>query len=523
MDLLKAKINRPVALVILDGWGYAPRTEGNAIAMAHTPYYDEICRNYPMTTLAAAGSAIGQGEEQTGNPEIGHLNIGAGRVAQTDVDRIRQSQLSGEFMENAVLNQALAKAKADGAAVHLIGLVSDAGIHSSTDNLFAILRIAKHQGLRDVFVHCILDGLDVPPRTADIYVEALEIKLADIGVGRIATLCGRFFAMDKSDNWERTARAFTLLAHGEGERAQDAVSAVRNSFLRGISDEFISPIILEKERDVPVATVKNGDLVIFFNHRADAIRQLVRSLSVADGSGGAKPVIDTVCLTEYDPAFGLSCAFRAESESNTLAEILKDHDIPHTKITETARLTHLTHFFDGGADAGTQADDVIVAESSAVRGEIRPESQSFKITDKFRRGVESSPNRVFVVNIPAADLMAETGDIYNTVAAIQFIDTCIEGICEKVKEYGGVVMITSTHGNCEEMMYAENGEPNPRHTLNPVPFHYVDDASGAVLLKDGGSLSDIAPTILGVLDIEKPEEMTGTDIRSVRKVSITDY
>ncbi len=516
MDLSNSRIKRPVALVILDGWGYAPRTEGNAIAMAHTPNYDEICRNYPMTTLASAGSGIGQADDQAGNPEIGHLNLGTGRVAKTDIDRIRESLLSGEFTENAVLNEALAKAKERGAGVHLVGLISDAGIHSSTDNLFAILRIARKHRLEDVFIHCILDGLDVPERTADIYVEALEIKLADIGIGRIATLCGRFFAMDKSDNWERTARAFTMLAHGEGERAQDAVAAVRNSFLRGISDEFISPIVMEKQLDVPVATVKNGDLVIFFNHRADAIRQLVRSLSVADGSGGAKPVIDTVCLTEYDPAFDLPCAFKARPERNSLAEVFRTHDIPHTKITETTRLTHLTHFFDGGAEAGTKADDVIVSEVNASKGDVRPESQSFKITDKVRRGIESSPNRVFVVNMPAADLMAETGDMHNTVAAIQFMDTCLGGICEKVREYGGVLMITSTHGNCEEMTFAENGEPNPRPTLNPVPFHYIDDEAAFVRLQDGGSLSDVAPTILGLLNIEKPAEMTGRDIRTVR-------
>ena len=420
------------------------------------------------------------------------------------------------------MNEAILRAKERGSAVHLIGIISDAGIHSTPDSLFSILRIAKRRGLGDVFVHCILDGLDVPERTADIYVEALEIKLADIGVGRIATLCGRFFAMDKSENWERTARAFTMLAHGEGERSRDAVAAVRNSFLRGISDEFISPIVLEKEMDVPVATVKSGDLVIFFNHRGDAIRQLVRSLSVADGTGGAKPVIDTVCLTEYDPAFGLPCAFTAKAEKNSLAEVLRDNDVPHTKITESSRSTHLTHFFDGGIGNITQADDIIVSESNTARGEVRPESQSFKITDLVRRQIESSPNRVFVVNIPAADLMAETGDMSNTVAAIQFVDTCLGGICEKVREYGGVVMITSTHGNCEQMLHDESGGTNPRYTFNPVPFHYIADGP-AVRLNDGGSLSDIAPTILGLLKIEKPPEMTGADLRRSNIEPIAPY
>lgn len=512
MNPYDAKIGRPLALVILDGWGYAPRTESNAIAIAHTPYYDEICRNYPMTTLSAAGSGVGQPDGSPGNAEIGHLNLGAGRIARTDVDRVREAIISGEIAENPVLTGAVQKAKAAGAAVHLIGLISDAGVHSSPDNLFAILRIAKQAGISDVFIHGILDGLDVPERTADIYIEALEIKLADIGVGKIATLCGRFFAMDSSENWERTARAFTLLAHGEGERSNDAVSAIRNSFLRGISDEFISPIVIEKELDRPVATVKNGDLVIFFNHRGDAIRQLVRSLCVADGMGGAKPVVDTVCLTEYDPAFNLPAAFTGEPERNTLTQVLGDLEIPHTRITESARASHLTHFFDGGAEAGS-LDQVIVTDLDSPRRDPQPESQSFKITDRLRRAVEASPNQVFVVNIPAAGLMAESGDIGKTVAAIQYIDTCIGGICEKVREYGGVVMITSTHGNCEAMISVETGETDPRPTANQVPFHLIDDLANGVRLDEGRSLSDVAPTMLAILGVERPAEMTGADIR----------
>ncbi|MGE3467183.1 MAG: 2,3-bisphosphoglycerate-independent phosphoglycerate mutase, partial [Pyrinomonadaceae bacterium] len=310
MDISIAKTDRPVALVILDGWGYAPRTEGNAIAIANTPYYDEICSKYPMTTLSASGTAVGQAEDHPGNAEVGHLNLGTGRVAQTELSKIRSAVASGEFAENPVLTRALTKAKTDGSPVHLIGMLSDADIHSSMENLFALLRMAEDFGLQEVFVHGILDGLDVSERTADIYVEALDIKMADIGVGRIATLCGRYLAMDDGGNWERTARVFTMLVHGEGERSDDAVTAIRNSFLRGISDEFIAPIVLEKEPGVPVATIKNGDLVIFFNHRAETMRQLVRSLCVPEGSSGAKPSVETVCLTEFDRSFNLPAAFR---------------------------------------------------------------------------------------------------------------------------------------------------------------------------------------------------------------------
>ncbi len=515
MNVSKSNISRPVALVILDGWGYAPRTEGNAIAIAHTPYYDEICRSFPMTTLAASGPKVGQTENQTGNAEVGHLNIGTGRAAQTDIARIQNSISSGEFMENDVLNRAYKKAKENGSAVHLIGLLSDGGVHSSTENLFACLRLARKHELQDVFIHCILDGRDVPERTADIYVEALEIKLADIGIGRIATLCGRFFAMDAGEKWERTARAFTMLVHAEGERTHDAVTAIRNSFLRGISDEFISPIVVESAPDVPITSVCNGDLVVFFNHRPETMRQLVRSLCIPEGTSGAKPVVDTVCLTEYDRAFNLPSAFRNEPEKNTLTEILSELEIPNIKITEPARGTHLTYFFDGGADDPQPFGQELIVGNIAKSAEIFPESQSFKITDKFQQGLEAAANGFFVVNFPAAGLMAETGDLGKTVAAIQYIDTCIGGICEKIRLAGGILMLTSTHGNCEEMIHAESGEPNPLPTGNPVPFHFIDHEAAKMRLFEGRSLEDIAPTVLGVFDIEKPAEMTGTDLRCI--------
>ncbi len=514
MKTKNAKLNRPVALVILDGWGYAPRTEGNAIAIAHTPNYDEISRNYPMTTLAASGASVGQSDEQPGNSEVGHLNIGTGRVAQTEVARIKNAVVSGEFLENEVLIGAFSKAKANDSAVHLIGLLSDGGVHSSTENLFAILRLAKLYGLEKVFIHCILDGLDVPQRTADVYVEALEIKLADIGVGRIATLCGRFFAMDSSENWERTARAFTMLVHAEGERSRDAVTAIRNSFLRGISDEFISPIVIESSLDTPVTTIMNDDLVVFFNHRPDGMRQLARSLCVPDETISVKPIVETVCLTEYDRSFNLPAAFKHEPEKTTLTDVLSENETPNFKITETSRFQHITRLFDGGADSQQPFEQqILLPGTRAGAADHYPESQSFKITDKLLRSLESSPNGVFVANIPAADLMAETGDVEKTVAAIQFIDTCIGGICDKMKRAGGVVIITSTHGNCEEMLHFDSGEASFSATVNPVPFHYIDEYSDGVKLRDDGSLADVAPTILGILGIEKPPEMTGSDLR----------
>ncbi len=503
---------RPLALVILDGWGYAPRTEGNAIAIAHTPYYDEICRRYPMTTLAASGIEVGQPHDVLGNAEVGHLNLGTGRAAKTEVEKIREAIASGAFIENAVVTRAFEKAKANGTTIHLIGMLSDGGVHSSLESLFAFLRVAKNHGLEKVYIHCILDGLDVPPRTADIYVEALELKLLEIGVGKIATLCGRYFAMDTSENWERTARVFTMLVHGEGERTRDAVSSIRNSFLRGISDEFIAPIVVEPEPDAPPMTVANGDLLVFFNHRPETMRQLVRALCLPEGETGTKPAIETVCLVEYDRGFNLPAAFRQEPEKNSLANVLSDSNISNIKITEGARLPHLTYFFNGGTDELQQFEEQVVLKT-APGASRHPESQSFKIVDKFCRELELSPTGVFVVNMPAAELMAETGDLERTVSAIRCIDTCLEGICDATRALGGIVLVTSSHGNYEEMVHGDSGEPHTLTTVNRVPFHLIDDGEKHVKLNGNGSLADVAPTILGILGLEKPAEMTGRDLR----------
>lgn len=506
--------NKTIALIILDGWGHAPRTDGNAIALAHTPNYDVIRRDFPSVTLIAAGSAVGQSPDASGNAEVGHLNIGAGRAAQSEVFRVESAIKSGEFAENAVLKDAFAWSLENNRPIHLIGLMSDGGVHSSTDSLFALVRMAKKEGLTNVFIHCILDGVDVPTRTADIYVEALEIKLADIGVGKIATLCGRYFAMDGLGNWERTARAYTMLVHAEGERSPDPITAIRNSFLRGIADEFIAPIVIESEPDVPVASIKNGDTVIYFNHRPEAIRQLVRSVSVPDLAGSNKPNVRTVCLTEYDRSFGLPVVFRSDANENVLGEILADAGVPNTKITQSERFPHLTYFFNGGDEIQQQNEHhVLLPTPKMESAQNQPESQSFKITDKFLRSMESGNGGLFVVNLPAADLVAETGLIDKTVEAIQYIDTCLGAIIEKIREAGGVALVTSTHGNCEEMINILNGEPHYLTTSNPVPFHFVSDSANGLKLREDGVLADIAPTILGILKIEKPVEMTGRDLR----------
>lgn len=513
MESSAVKIERPIALVILDGWGYAPRTDGNAISIAHTPNYDEICRTYPMTTLQAAGSAVGLDESDAGDAEVGHLTMGTGRIASTESGRIKDAIASGEFMSNPVLNRAFARAKAAGSAVHLIGLLSDGGVHSNLGDLFAVLRLAKAYELENVFIHCILDGVDVTERTADVYVEALEIKLADIGIGRIASMIGRFFAMDDQGKWERTARAFTMLVHAEGERVQDALTAVRNSFLRGISDEFIAPIVVESEPEKPVATIKDGDLVVFVNHRGDAMQQLVRSICVPEGNSAAKPSVETVCLVEYDRSFNLPAAFRQDPPKNTLIETLSQHEILNVKVTDASRFIHLSNYFEGGRDPEFSVEHQVLINSRNGSGITYPEGLSFKITDQLLRAIDANPNGVFIADLSAAVVMAETGDLAKTIEAIQYLDTCLGGIRDKIERLGGHLLITSSHGNCEQMIDTDSGEPDPRSTQNPVPFHFVSPSANGTRLRDDGTLADIAPTLLSLANITKPNEMSGNDLR----------
>ncbi len=508
---------RTIALIIIDGWGFSPKKEGNAIALAHTPFYDEICSKYPQTLLAASGLRVGLTPDTPGNSEVGHLNIGAGRIIQTDIARISNAVKNDQFKDNQVLKEAFTKARAYNSAVHFVGLMSDGNVHSSPENLFSLLRMAKKEGLRDVFVHPILDGRDVAPRTADIYIEALEIKMADIGIGRIATLCGRYYAMDKDKNWERTARAYTMLVHSEGERAVDAVSAIRSSFLRGISDEFIQPVILEESPGQQIASVKNNDVVIFFNHRADRMRQLVKALAVSEGNeftASSKPKIHPVCLTEYDRTFDLPVAFPQETEENVLAKVFAENGILNCRVTETEKYAHLTYYFNGGIELEHPCEQrVFVPSSKTTMAETSPEMACFKVTDKLLRGLEAGENDVFIINLAAPDVVAHTGNLEKTIEAVQYVDTCLGSIVEKINAVGGIALITSDHGNCEEMAHLLTGEPNNGHTSNPVPFHFVDEHANGLKLRENGALEDIAPTLLGILGIEKPQEMTGNDLR----------
>ncbi len=506
--------HRPLALVILDGWGIAPPSETNAISVAHTPYYDEICSAFPMSMLYASGEAVGLPNGTPGNAEAGHLNIGSGRVAKTDILRISDAIRSGGFFENQVLKTAFETALTTNGRVHLIGMFSDSEVHSSPEVLFALLRMAKRMGLNEAFVHGILDGRDVPPRTADIYTEAFEIKMADIGIGTIASLCGRFFAMDSSDNWERTARAYTMLIHGEGERAADPRTAIRSSFLRGIADEFVAPIILENGNGGPVATIRDGDAVIFFNHRPDTIRQLVRSLAMPEPGGSPKPRINAVCMTQYDSSFGLPVAFPCVAESQTLGDVLEQAGMHTYRIGETERFQHISSFLDGGVQRSRSNERHQMVESvKDTHREFAPELRNFKVTNQLLRSIETDRSGIFLANFASPGLVAEAGNFQRTVEAIQYADTCLGGIVKKIAQTNGLLIITSSHGNCEDMSLID-GVPDRQTTTNRVPMHIVANTSRNLRLAGDGKLSDVAPTLLSLIGIPVPGEMTGRDLTS---------
>lgn len=508
-----SRTRRPAALIILDGWPVPDGSSSNLLARAHTPFYSELCEQFPRSELAAAGPYVGLMDDEEGGPEAGHRTIGAGRVLMADSVRIRNAVASDEFSRNDVLRGALAKAVRSGKCVHFIGLLSDAGTESHQDSLFALLRMARSVGVERPFVHCILDGLDVRPRTADVYVEALQVKMAEIGVGRVASLCGRFFAMDSRQNWERTARAFTMLVHGEGERARDPISAIRASYLRGISDEFITPVVIENEQAEPVATVRDGDLVIFFNHGAEAMRQLARSLSVSD-AGGLKGKIDAVCLTEYDADLSLPVAFGPGHARNTLAEMFDLCGVRNYRITESTRAEHVTEFFNGRGHARGELEKRLVLQAEEHQPlETGPESKSFKIADRAVTSLEGDPEAALIVNLPAADIASAGADDGRVIEAMQYVDTCLGGILERLRHLGGAAIITSSHPATHTAGVSENKAHNFRNSR--VPVHYFDPSNSAShQLRADGSLEDVAPTLLRMIGIDKPSDMTGRDLLS---------
>ena len=509
----------PLALIILDGFGHSPEREGNAVALARMPFYDEIREKYPRTLIEASGTCVGLPAGVMGNSEVGHLNMGTGRVIMTDVRRIDHSIETGDFFRDEAFVTAMDGAKSRGGAVHLMGLLSDGLVHSSQEHLYALLRMAKERGVRQAYVHCFLDGRDTPPSSAHLYVKALEDKIKEMSFGEIATVCGRYYAMDRDKRWERTQRAYRMLVNAEGERATDLVAAVKRSYERGVTDEFVEPIVVTRDDGQSVATIKDGDSVIFFNFRADRARQITRALAVEgfdEFPTPDRPKIDFVCFTLYDKTFNLPIAFPQLQHKNILAEVFASLGVRNYRLAETEKYAHVTYFFNGGTEKEFPSERRLLVPSPKVATyDLMPEMSAFKVTDKILRGLEEGETDVFIVNFANPDMVGHTGNLAKTIEAVQYVDTCLGWIMKGLRTAKGRCIITADHGNCELMIDPKTGQPHTAHTTNPVPFHLIDEDSLGVKLRADGALEDVAPTILGLLGIDKPEEMTGRDLREV--------
>jgi 2,3-bisphosphoglycerate-independent phosphoglycerate mutase len=509
----------PLALIIIDGWGYSARSEGNAIALAETPFYDELCEHYPQTLLEASGVRVGLPAGVMGNSEVGHLNLGAGRVIRMDVSRVDHDIATREFFRNPVLLAAINHARTQGTALHLMGLVSDGQVHSSQEHLYALLRLAKQQGQERVFIHCFLDGRDTPPSSAADYIAALQMKIREIGCGQIASIIGRYYAMDRDKRWERTERAYDMLVRGKGERSTDPVAAIRESYERGVTDEFVEPIVVVGDSGEPVATIQNSDAVIFFNFRPDRARQLTRAVAIsgfAEFDVSARPQIHFACFTVYDRSFPLAVAFPPHDHKNVLAEVWEKICVRNYRLAETEKYAHVTYFFNGGVEKEHGCERRLLVPSPRIATyDLQPEMSAFKVTDNVLRGVAERETDVFIINFANPDMVGHTGKLDKTIEACQYVDTCLGWITKAIRQAQGMTLITADHGNAEQMIDPESGGPHTAHTLNPVPFHLIDEASRGLKLREGGALEDVAPTVLGLLGNDKPEEMTGRDLRDL--------
>lgn len=502
------KAPRPVCLIILDGFGVAEAGLGNAISLANIPNYDSYLTDYPQTILGAAGVDVGLPVGQMGNSEVGHLNIGAGRIVYQDLTRIGKAIDDGSFFSNPVLIEAVDRAKEKGKALHLMGLLSDGGVHSHINHLYALLKLAKDRGLDKVFVHCFLDGRDTPPQSALAYIKELEAEIDKIGVGRIATISGRYYAMDRDNRWDRVKHAYDALVYGRGERAPTAEAAVVRSYDTGVNDEFVKPVVI----DSGLGRIEDGDSAVFFNFRADRARQLTAALtqSAFDGfNRGPMPKIFLVCLAEYDANFNLPVAFGPEPLKNILAEVLAKKGLKQLHIAETEKYAHVTFFFNGGVEEPYPGEDRILVPSPKVSTyDLQPEMSAPEVTDKVIAAVESGRYDFIVVNFANCDMVGHTGVLTAAIKAVETIDRSIGGIVKAVQSAGGAVLITADHGNAEKMTDAD-GKPRTAHTTDPVPLIYI---SGQAAFIKPGRLADIAPTILTVIGIPVPPEMTGTSL-----------
>ena len=501
-------MKKPLVLMILDGFGIAP-AEGNAIAAAKKPNLNKIFAENPHTQIGASGLDVGLPDGQMGNSEVGHTNIGAGRIVYQELTRITKSAQEGDMDKNPALLKAMENAKENGKALHLMGLLSDGGVHSHNTHLYALLEMAKRQGLEKVFVHCFMDGRDVPPSSGKDYVKELMEKLDEIGVGKIATVMGRYYAMDRDNRWERVEKAYAAMVYGEGLEADCPLCAMQNSYDNDVTDEFVVPTVVKGAEPIEA-----GDSVIFYNFRPDRAREITRTLVDPDFSGferkkGFFP-LTYVCMTQYDATMpNVEVAYKPESLENTFGEYISNKGLTQLRIAETEKYAHVTFFFNGGVEKQYPGEDRILVKSPAVATyDLQPEMSAYEVTDKMVEAVKSGKYDALILNYANCDMVGHTGVFEAAVKAVEAVDTCVGRVVEAVKEMGGCVLLTADHGNADKMV-DNDGEPFTAHTTNPVPFCVINHPCQ---LREGGRLADIAPTMLKVLGLPQPAEMTGESI-----------
>jgi 2,3-bisphosphoglycerate-independent phosphoglycerate mutase len=503
-------------LMILDGWGMRQPDSGNAVYLARTPNLDRILVGYPHTQLQTSGPAVGLPDGVMGNSEVGHLNIGAGRVVYQDLLRIDRAIEDGSFFTNPALTAVCEDVKNDDAALHLMGLVSDGGVHSQLTHLYALLELAKRTGIEKVFIHVILDGRDTAPDGGAEYVRQLQTQIRRIGVGAIATICGRYYAMDRDTRWERTEQAYRLYTKAEGVTAHDPVAAIEEAYQRGETDEFVKPIVLSSSNDQPVACVGNGDAILFFNFRADRTRQLTRAFTEPNFNGFARgsrlDLSNYTCMTLYDEGFDLPVAFPAVHMEGILGQVISSQGLRQLRIAETEKYAHVTYFFNGGQETPFENEDrsLIPSPRDIATYDQKPEMSAIAVTEEVLNRIVSDQYDLIVLNFANMDMVGHTGVLEAAIKACETVDYCIGRIIETVLSKNGALLITADHGNAETMI-TDNGNIHTAHTTNPVHLVLVNNKHRKASLRPG-VLGDIAPTILDLMGIDPPDEMTGKSL-----------
>lgn len=505
---------RPVMLMILDGFGIAPKSEGNAVSLANKPNFDRLMGKYPNSQLQASGLQVGLPEGQMGNSEVGHLNIGSGRIVYQELTRITKAIKDGDFFNNDALKVAMDNAKKSGSALHLMGLLSDGGVHSHIEHLRGLLEFAKKEGVQNVYVHAFMDGRDVPPSSGKEFIEKAEAMMAEVGVGRIATVSGRYYAMDRDNRWERVELAYNALVLGKGETANSAVEAIEKSYHDNKTDEFVLPTVVTEDGKA-ITKIKNGDSVVFFNFRPDRAREITRAINDKEFAGFKRETLNLtfVTMTQYDKTLeGVHVAYSPQTLTNTLGEYVSSKGLKQLRIAETEKYAHVTFFFNGGVEKENPGEDRKVIPSPKVATyDLKPEMSAYEVTEELLNRLDSDKYDMVILNFANPDMVGHTGVVEAAVKAIEAVDECLGKIADKVLEKDGCLFITADHGNAETMIDFSTGNPFTAHTTDPVPFIWVANDTECNKLNDG-KLADIAPTMLNQLGLEVPSEMTGSNL-----------